>query len=216
MTESADGCRFLVEVYASTHIVDRLQWAAEACLHGGQQIPEAYAGWAAAREMIGQDGDAIRILTDGKRAFPLSPIIPLQLARIYRRNGTNGEAGVEYGNAVVAAPDNAQIAHEAMVYYFLQNRLQDALEMARRFNRTSADKTAEMVLMAARVQLKAGDRAGSRETARLAEPLLAGRADAQAVRLLYDDVYKGEEPRGTRPPNVPPPPGSRRTPAHGG
>jgi hypothetical protein len=62
LAKSADGCRAMFSSYFLSNDIRRLNWASQACLANGLDLPEAYLGLATSFEANGRDTDALDTL----------------------------------------------------------------------------------------------------------------------------------------------------------
>jgi tetratricopeptide (TPR) repeat protein len=149
LTSSVRGCQALVAAYFGAHKPERLEWAAQACITAGVETSDMYVGLAAARELVGQDGDALKILTQVAQKFDKSPDPLYRIAQIYRRNKKDAEATDLLVKAAELAPTNNQLSMETLEALSTANRWADARKYADRIKAVESDSP-EVKLVIAR------------------------------------------------------------------
>lgn len=91
LAKSERGCKALIAAYLQARRAERLEWASEACIAGGQDIVEAHLGRAASWELGGRESQALQILRKAQARFANSPEISNRIAQIMTRiNKENG------------------------------------------------------------------------------------------------------------------------------
>jgi tetratricopeptide (TPR) repeat protein len=188
IASSERGCKALIAAYLGAHQPERLEWASQACITAGIETTDTYIGLAAAKEIIGQDNDALRILEGVAKKFDKSPDPLYRIAQIYRRNKKTAEAADVLAKAADLAKDQPQLSMEAMEAYSEAQRWDSARKFADRIKGVSTDNP-EVKLMISRAMLKGGDREGARALALEARKLMDAKPQLkQALEQAYSDV----------------------------
>ncbi|MBI2712441.1 MAG: hypothetical protein HYX41_06255 [Bdellovibrio sp.] len=196
-----DGCRLLMDTYYASRKADLLEWAAQACLASGQESPEAYLALAVSSELRGGDADALRILDAGTKKFEKTPGLYLKIAQILARNKNFDDAGNFYNQAVDKAPDNQNIALEAMQFFSQIGKDDAAKTLAGKLKGAKTDNP-EIKLLLARALKRGGDVDGAKALIAEANTMMASNAQLKGrLEKIYEDVFK--EGKGSGKPRVP-------------
>ena len=179
LTSTLRGCQALVSAYYGSHRPERLEWAAQACITAGIETPDIYVGLAAARELAGQDADALKILDQISKKFEKSPDPLYRIAQIYRRNKKTSEAAEVLLKAAELAPSNNQLSMETLEMLSQEQRWSDARKIADRIKSVESDNP-EVKLIIARALNHGGDTAGSQALVTQARALLDKRPELRS------------------------------------
>lgn len=190
LTSSVRGCQTLVAAYFGAHKADRLEWAAQACISAGIETSDMYVGLAAARELTGQDAEALKILTQVAQKFDKSPDPLYRIAQIYRRNKKDDEATAMLMKAAELAPTNNQLSMEALEALSAAKHWQEARKMADRIKAVESDSI-EVKLVIARALLNGGDKEGAQTLVTQARALMEKKPEIKAaVEHAFQDVLQ--------------------------
>jgi len=192
------GCGILIASNFLARKSETLDWASQACLEAGINIPDAYIGLAAVREFSGQDNEALQILNQVASKFEKTPDIYLRMATIFRRAKNNDGAAQAYLKAAERAPQNNQLSLDILQFMSEQNRWQDALQFANKLRTVETDN-AEVKLVIARALFKGGDQGSAKLLVDQAKALIEKKPEIKPViERAYADVLN--------PPGAPQPP----------
>jgi hypothetical protein len=191
LTTSPRGCTALMGSYFGAHRADRLEWAAQACITAGVETTDTYIGLAAAKELVGRDGEALQLLQQVTQKFTKSPDPLYRIAQILRRNKKEAEAADVLLKATEIAPDNNQLAMETMEQLSTLQRWSDARHLADKIKAVETDNP-EVKLLIARALLKGGDAGGAQTVVAQARTLLEKKPEMKgALERAYGDVLNG-------------------------
>ena len=181
-------CRTLISAYYQSRRLDRLEWAAQACLESGLEMPEAYLGLATVRELTGREGEALQLLSGVLGKFEKIPDIYYEIAQILRRNKRDNEAAAAYMKASERAPENNQFALETLQYLSSLQKWPEARLVADRLKNIQTDNP-EVKLFVARALLKGGDRKAAEPLIASARELIEKKPESKAAfEKAYPDV----------------------------
>jgi len=184
------GCKTLIGSYFLSRKTDRLEWAAQACLEKGINIPELYIGLAASREFTNRDQEALQVLLQATTQFPESPDLHYRIAQLLRRNKKDEAATSAYLEASKRAPQNNTLTAEALEYFSSINQWPQAKQMADLIRNVPTENP-ELKLLLGRAYLKTGDTAGAGALASEARSLLARNpSKTPQLERLYADVLQ--------------------------
>ncbi len=191
LSRQEKGCQVLCAAYFDARRTDRLEWMAQACIENGVELPDVYVALAAARELTGRDNDAIAILNSAATKFEKSPDPFYRLAQIFRRLKRNDAAAAGFTEAMKRAPDNGQLALEAMDFLVSLDKWADAKQIADRIRGAKTDN-ATVKLLLARVYKRTGDPTSAEALANEARALLSAKPDQkEALERAFADVLGG-------------------------
>jgi tetratricopeptide (TPR) repeat protein len=191
LTKSEKGCQEMISAFFQARKTEVLEWASQACLEGGHEIPEAYIGIAAVREFTGRDQDALQVLNGVVGKFDKSPDIYYRMAQILRRLKRDNEAVVAYQKAVERAPQANQLVMDSLEYFSSLNRWSEARAMAEKIKDVQTDSP-EVKLVIARALQRGGDKGAAESVVAAAKALLDKKPELkQAIEQNYNDVLNG-------------------------
>jgi tetratricopeptide (TPR) repeat protein len=186
------SCRLMIAAYYQARRLDRLEWAAQACLESGLEMPEAYLGLATVREMTGREGEALQLLNGILSKFEKIPDIYYEMAQILRRNKKDNEAAAAYMKASERAPENNQFALETLQYLTSLQKWPEAHAVADRLKNIKTDNP-EVKLFVARVLLKGGDKAAAEPLIAAARELINKKPESKAAfEKSYPELLGGQ------------------------
>lgn len=187
--KSEQDCRVVIAIYYQARRPERLEWAAQACLDEGKVFPEAFVGWAAAREFIGRDAEALQILGNAAPKFDKVPSIYYSMAQIFRRNKRDDEAIAAFRSAIERAPNDNQLAIETAEYLYSLKKFADAKKLVDKLKDVKTDNP-EVKLFLARVYLANQDKGTARTLASEANELISKHPEMKpAYEKGYSDVF---------------------------
>lgn len=190
---SARGCQVLISSYAGTRDIGKLEWAGQACLSKGQDIPETYLGLAAAREMTGRDTEAFQLLAAVAQKFDKVPDIYLRMGQILQRNKQPKDALAAFLKASERAPQNNQLTLETIIFGTTLQAWNEIRPLAERI-KTTQTTNPEVKLLLARVFKQVGDTASEQAVVQQAKDLLAKSQNRAEIEKAFADVLKNEGP----------------------
>jgi tetratricopeptide (TPR) repeat protein len=189
MLKSEHGCSVMIQAYHDSRNLPRLEWASQACMDAGWQIPEAFLGMASASEATGHDVEALEILMKGVAKYQTLPEFYVRMAGILKRNKRPNETVANYMKAVEYAPNNNALAWEALQYFVSVQRWAEGKQMVDKLKSVQTVNP-EIKLVMARVLLNFGDRGSSKAMAAEGKQLMAKLPAATTKQLEkdYSDV----------------------------
>jgi hypothetical protein len=196
-----NGCSVMVGAYFASRHLERLEWAAEACLEAGKDSPDVYLGLAAHRELTGREAESLRILTSVAGKYDQIPDIYFRIAQILMRNKSNDAAAQYMLKATERAQGANQIVVEALQFFSSVQKWNEAKLMADRL-KSAPTEDPELKLLIARALKNGGDAAGAQAVADQARGMIATKGDIKtAMERAYSDVLgpgggPGHNPQG--------------------
>lgn len=185
-TKEAD-CRLLINTYFSARMAQRLEWATQACINKGIEIPESYIGLAAAKEMNGRLDEALRVLGGVAEKFKDIPDIYYRMAQLLVRQENHAAAVMAFQKVVEKAPNNGPIVLEVLDYFARLKAWAQAKPVAEKLKTAETDNPAVKLLIA-RVFKNTGDEAGAKAMVEQAKPLLDKAPNKAELEKGYADV----------------------------
>jgi tetratricopeptide (TPR) repeat protein len=185
------GCSVMLSAYFNSRRTERLEWAAQACLEAGKDVPEVYLALAAHRELTGRDAEALRILSQVAPRFDKIPDLYYRMSQILQRNRNVDGAVAAMIQAVERSPAQSQIVLEALEYFSGLQRWNEARQMADKLKSAPTDDP-EVKLVIARALRKGGDVGSAQQLIDQAKTLLAQRPEQKArLERAYADMLGG-------------------------
>lgn len=182
------ACKIMISAYYAAHTADRLEWASQACIEAGNELPESYLGLAAAKEFTQRDQEALQILNNAVEKFPDTPDMVYRLGQVLRRNKRDDGAVSAFKEAMRRAPQNQQLALEVLDYLAFLERWQDAAQIARNLKSMQTENP-EIKLLLARSLQRGGSPDESRGLVAEAQALLVKTPRfKEAIEKAYADV----------------------------
>jgi tetratricopeptide (TPR) repeat protein len=190
MTSNEKNCRTLLSVYFGARMPQRLEWASQACLNAGIEIPESYIGLSAARDLSGRPQEAAQILASVAEKFKDIPDIYYRLAQLLARLENSDAALGSYSQAIQRAQNNPQIALEAIEYASKLKAWSRAKPMAESIKAVQTDNPAVKLLLA-RVFKNAGDSVSAKAMVAEAQPMMEKSPNKDQIAKAFSDVLGG-------------------------
>lgn len=185
------GCPVMLGAYYQTRRADMLEWAGQACLEAGREIPEVFLALAAAREFTGRDQEALRILGGVAGRFDKIPDIYYRMAQILQRNKQNDAAAATLIRAAERAGNNNQIVLDAVQFLSGIQKWAEAKQLADKLKGTATDDP-EVKLVLARALKNGGDAPGAQLLVDQAKGIIAAKPEfKQAIEQAYPDLLGG-------------------------
>lgn len=154
--KNADDCRLLLSSYFQAWRLERLEWAAQACLESGNDFLEEYLSLVTVREYTNRDSEALQILETMTHKFEKSADVFIRLGQLLRKTKQDARAAEAFSRGVELAPDNAQLNLEILQYFSSLRLWMKAKPIADRLKNAKTDDPA-VKLVLARVMLNAED-----------------------------------------------------------
>jgi tetratricopeptide (TPR) repeat protein len=189
MVKSEEGCALLLAAYHDSRNLQRMEWAAQACMDAGRETPEVYLGLAAAEEAAGRDLAALQRLLEAEKKFPQKAEVYLRMATIFKRNKRVDEAAQSYHKVVELLPQNADMTLEAFRYFVSVEKWADAKKMVDRLQAVQGVPV-ELKFLMARALFKFGDQASARLMAEEGRKMLGRDSSAlSAFKQTYPELF---------------------------
>jgi tetratricopeptide (TPR) repeat protein len=189
LTGSAANCKILIAAYFQSRRVERLEWASQACLEAGHEIPEDYIGLAATREWTGRAQEALQILSEGASKFDKIPDVYYTLAQFFQRNKQDDAAVNAFKQALARAPQDNALAIEALQFFANAKKWSDGKQIAEQLKTVQTDNP-EVKVFLARFLIKNGNKAGAKELLDQANELVKAKPEVRKqLEDRYPDVY---------------------------
>lgn len=170
LVRSERGCRALLQANFEGRFMDRADWAAQACLENGVEIPEAFIALAGVRETTNREEEALGILKAANQKFKDDPSISYRLAKLLAKGGRGQEAIQFLVQAAERVPKNIGIQMETLAFLIQQKDFASARPIVERLRGAPAnDMNAAGRVLMAEVLLKQGDTGSAREQIKQAE-----------------------------------------------
>jgi tetratricopeptide (TPR) repeat protein len=166
LVSNAWDCKILVSAYYQAQKFDRLQWAAQACLEAGREIPEVFLALAASYEMTGREKEAVSILTESLQRIGESPAPYLALGNLYRKLKRDHDAIAAYRDAISRSEQDPSAAIELLGLLSELGEWDEARKLAERLIPALPPKRPDITLLAIRALIRGGNKPA-------AAPLLA-------------------------------------------
>jgi tetratricopeptide (TPR) repeat protein len=122
LLETPEGCALMIDSFFRGRMLQKLDWASQACLARGHSIVEGYLGWAAVRTFENRENEALSILQEAAQKFEKSAAVYLRMAEIFRKNKNEDSAVQAYAMAIQRAPDDIALALNTLEYFRLIKR----------------------------------------------------------------------------------------------
>jgi predicted Zn-dependent protease len=197
LVKSQRGCEALQGAYFGAQRPDRLEWAAQACIIKHGESPGAFVGLAAARELMGRDEEATRILAQVMQAFPKAPDPYFRMAQILRRAKKDVDAAMALSKASELIPANNQVALDALQALAGVSKWEEARRIAERIKDVHTDMP-EVKLVIARAMLKGGNAEGAKAQADMARAMIEKKPENKAaIMQAYADVFNPQAAAAT-------------------
>ncbi len=192
LTTTKVHCELLLNTYYSAKNPQRLEWASQACLSSGVEIPEAYIGMASAKEFTGQFQAALQVLGGAIEKFKDIPDLFYRMAKILIRLENHNGAVQAFQQAMQKAPTNTNIMLEALDY-FVQLKAWDAAKpIAEQLKTTDSDNLG-LRLTVARVLKNTGDNEGAKKFFESSKPFIERSPARAQVEKAFTDVLEGKD-----------------------
>lgn len=189
LIKQKDSCRTLISAYFEGRRIERLDWASQACISLGNEIPEAFIAMAIIRENSQREAEALSLLLVATEKFPESPDAPFKAAQIYRNRKDNDTAFVFYQKAKDRAPQNAALLEEVLLYALSANLQERAIPFAEAVLKLNSESV-ELKLLAARVYKATGKHSSIQEILAQIKPLLEKKSPSERTQIekVFSDV----------------------------
>lgn len=181
------GCSLLVSIYYGVENPDRLEWTGQYCLFLGKNHPDLHLGIAAAKELRGQNSEALEILKKGIQLYPQNPDFFYRAGLIYKKENNLTRASEHTYQAARRAPQNHQLAMEALELLMATQSWRAAAEMADRIQSAPTDNP-EVKLIIARAFLRYGDIQKAEQSTDEARKMMTDPGQRSRLEQKYSDV----------------------------
>lgn len=189
LVKSIRGCEALQGAYFGAQRPDRLEWAAQACIVKTGESASTYVALAAARELMGRDEEAMRILERVIQTFPKAPDPYFRVSQIFRRAKKDVDAAMALQKASELIPANNQVALDALQALSGVNRWEEARRIAERIKDVQTDMP-EVKLVIARAMLKGGNAEGAKAQTEMARSMIEKKPENRdAIMQTFADVF---------------------------
>lgn len=142
------GCRVMLNTYFQNQNAVRLEWASQACLNRGKDIPEVQLARASARELVGRDGDALTFLALGAQKFDKMPDFYIRIGQVLQRNKRDQDAVSYFKQASDRVPADANLALATLQYSIATQSWDNAKTLASRVKTTPTNNPEVKLLLA--------------------------------------------------------------------
>lgn len=186
MRTSPRSCQAMIASYFQARNAEKVEWAAQACMSAGYEMPAVYIGLSTNRELTGRETEALQILMNGASKFDKSPDIHIQLAKLFKKLKRNDEAAEYYFKATEEAPQAGQLAMDALEFLVSIQKWADARVIAERI-KGAATESAEVKLIIAKALIHGGNETSGKSVLEEAKNLLAKAPQNQ--RKLIEQAY---------------------------
>ncbi len=189
-THTPAGCRILMNCYYAARRMEDLEWAAQACLDAGHEMPEPYVALTAVAESMNQDQKALNILEQALKRHSKSADLYYRVFLIMKRNKNFEQATLALTQATTLAPENGNLNLEALQFLVESRKWPEARQIAHRLAGVKTDNPA-IKLLVARALIEGGDKASAEAVIAQAKELLAKNPQLKAtLEKSYGDLLK--------------------------
>ncbi len=110
------GCRVMLIAFFESRNSERTDWAAQACLAAGVEIPEAFIALAGVREGSGRQEEAISIYRGALQKFPKDTSLKFKAGRLFAKANLYDEAEKNLVMAAQEVPQNLSVQIDTLFY----------------------------------------------------------------------------------------------------
>ena len=151
------GCRVMLTAFFEGRLMDRADWAAQACLEAGTEIPEAYIALAGVREATGRQEEALGIYQAAIRKFPKDASILFKSARLFLKANMGDEAEKNFIAAATEVPQNIGVQVDTLAFLVQRRNWTAARVIADRVRSSGQALKPQVNIVMAETYLKTSD-----------------------------------------------------------